>query len=553
MILGASFRSLFAFGSQSADSEEGRAFLQARVALFARLMLGVMGVLLCFTFVFATSLRWFYPNLLNGETALPPWAILHGIQAAIVLKLTFLWRYCRTGVRPLWFLRASECFGTITLCWSYTAILFFVESRARPELMLVLAITHTLVARAAVIPSAGGRTLFVGVVSLVPLIIGAFLRHLSGNDPTWLGPPILAAVQISLWSVIAAVVTVVISNVIYGLQKRVEEVLRLGQYTLEEKIGEGGMGEVYRASHAMLRRPTAIKLLPPERAGAHNLARFEREVQLTSKLTHPNTVAIYDFGRTPAGLFYYAMEYLEGITLEQLVKHGGPQPAGRVVHLLSQMTGALAEAHAAGLIHRDIKPANVILCERGGAADVVKVVDFGLVKDLGNTKNEIAVSNVNVLTGTPLYLSPEAITSPESLDGRADLYAVGAVGYFLLTGRTVFEGKTVVEICGHHLHSVPVAPSTRLGKSIEPRLEAAILACLAKAPAQRPASARVLHDTLETIAATEPWTPSMARDAWATHAALGLRSGERSGMHGMVGVSRAGPTLAIDLRDRELG
>src|SRR5512136_349670 len=175
---------------------------------------------------------------------------------------------------------------------------------------------------------------------------------------------------------------IITSHVIYGLQREIHRVRRLGQYALEEKLGEGGMGVVYRASHAMLRRPTAVKLLAPEKAGLETIARFEREVRLTARLTHPNTITIYDYGRTHEGIFYYAMELLDGATLEEVVEVGGALPPGRAIHVASQIASALVEAHGAGLIHRDIKPANVLLCERGGVPDVVKVVDFGLVREL---------------------------------------------------------------------------------------------------------------------------------------------------------------------------
>ena len=210
----------------------------------------------------------------------------------------------------------------------------------------------------------------------------------------------------------------------------------------------------------MLRRPTAIKLLPPERAGEDNLARFEREVQLTAQLTHPNTVAIYDYGRTPDGVFYYAMEYLDGINLEELVRAARPA-AGRAASSASstQVCGALAEAHGRGLIHRDIKPANIILYERGGEPDVAKVVDFGLVKRADGRRARRDVTSAIVLTGTPLYMSPEAITTPDAVDARSDLYALGAVGYFLLTGKPVFEAASMAEAFGHHLHTVPMPPS----------------------------------------------------------------------------------------------
>jgi PAS domain S-box-containing protein len=301
------------------------------------------------------------------------------------------------------------------------------------------------------------------------------------------------------------------------LRQEVERVRRLGQYTLGEKIGEGGMGVVYRASHAMLRRPTAIKLLPPERMGQKNLERFEREVQLTAMLTHPNTVAIYDYGRTPDGVFYYAMEFLDGINLEDLVRRFGAQPQGRVISIVRQVCKALAEAHDLGVIHRDIKPGNIILTVRGGEPDVAKVVDFGLVKELDTGHGLPTSGERDVLVGTPLYLSPEAISTPGAIDARADLYALGAVGYFLLTGQPLFEGRTVMELCAHHLHTAPVPPSVRLGRQVDRQLEAVLLSCLEKNPARRPPTAMAVHDALAASNAASDWSTVDTQRWWAAY------------------------------------
>ncbi len=237
---------------------------------------------------------------------------------------------------------------------------------------------------------------------------------------------------------------------------------QLGQYALEDKLGAGGMGTVYKARHAMLRRPTAVKLLDLDKISETALARFEREVQLTSGLSHPNTVAIFDYGRTDDGIFYYAMEYLEGLNLDDLVKKYGPLGEARTLHILRQLCGSLAEAHAAGLVHRDIKPANIFLTRRGGLCDFVKVLDFGLVKARDGV-DQAGVTSPNALMGTPLYLSPEGVTAPDEVDARADVYAVGAVAYFLLTGTPVFDGATLMEICLKHTNEPPQPPSARLG------------------------------------------------------------------------------------------
>jgi len=295
------------------------------------------------------------------------------------------------------------------------------------------------------------------------------------------------------------------------------ELRRLGQYTLEEKLGEGGMGVVYRGHHAMLHRPTAIKFLSADRTNDQTIARFEREVRLTARLSHPNTIAVYDYGRTPEGTFYYAMEFLDGVNLEDLVTRFGPQPEGRVIHILKQVCGSLAEAHSFGLIHRDVKPANIYLTRRAGLYDFVKLLDFGLVKALDGVK-QVRLTQAGAMAGTPLYMAPEAISNPDSVDGRSDLYAVGAVGYFLLTGTTVFRGHNIVEVLQSHVNAVVERPSDRLGRKIAIALEDLLLKCLEKDPEKRPSSAADMTEQLELLSHSVPWSTRDAAARWTANA-----------------------------------
>jgi predicted Ser/Thr protein kinase len=318
---------------------------------------------------------------------------------------------------------------------------------------------------------------------------------------------IIAAIAIFIF-------TLIVSRLQREAQKSAIQARQLGQYRLEEQIGAGGMGVVYRGHHAMLRRPTAVKMLEPERVSEASIARFEREVQITCQLNNPHTVAIYDYGRTPEGVFYYAMEFLDGINLESLVEKYGAQPDGRVISILKQVCASLFEAHSLGLVHRDIKPANIMLNRRGAEPDVVKVLDFGLVKSLNERSSD---PSSRALSGTPLYMSPEAIQSPDLIDARSDIYAVGAVGYFLLTGSTVFNARTLNDLCQQHIDAVPELPSHKLGKPVPPELEHALLACLEKNRAKRPQTARDLAILLDQITPLQPWTRDAAEAWWSRH------------------------------------
>jgi serine/threonine protein kinase len=309
------------------------------------------------------------------------------------------------------------------------------------------------------------------------------------------------------------IATLLIARQRRQLQKAAAATQRFGQYTLAERLGGGGMGTVYRASHALLRRPTAVKLLNPDAISNSAIARFEREVQLTSALTHPNTVAIYDYGRTPEGVFYYAMEFLEGVNLDELVRRYGPLPEARILFILRQVCASLAEAHAAGLVHRDIKPPNIFLTMRGGQYDFVKVLDFGLAK-LTSDDSKLQLTATHTIAGSPLYVSPEGVTQPATIDSRADVYGLGAVIYFLLTGTPVFSGETATQICLMHVRELPEPPSSRVHKPVTPVLEELVLRCLEKSPADRPRDANELLELLENCQVAGSWTAVEAARWW---------------------------------------
>ncbi len=323
-------------------------------------------------------------------------------------------------------------------------------------------------------------------------------------------------VLLGLSSVAIFIFTVKVAQLRRESQKAAIEAQQLGQYELEEKLGVGGMGVVYKGRHAMLRRATAIKMLDVDKVNDASIKRFEHEVQITCQLNHPNTIAIYDYGRTPEGVFYYAMEYLDGLDLQALVEEYGPQSESRVVRILLQICGSLFEAHSLGLVHRDIKPANVMLNRRGSEPDVVKVLDFGLVKAMDEQK-QTGLTATGSLTGTPLYMSPEAIQSPNLVDARSDLYAVGAIGYFLITGSPVFEAESIVELCRNHVSKEPESLSDRLGKTVSAELEGAILACLEKSPFKRPQTARDLANLLKKCTAATAWNAEEADLWWGRH------------------------------------
>jgi serine/threonine-protein kinase len=523
-------------GSLPEGATEELRFVQDRVALLGRLTFFISGMFLM-AVAAADTIRQVHRVDPMGRVS----------HAAGTLIAFFMWQVLRSKRQfsPSALL-AFDLLGTCCICVSFVGMgQFAVQPYGYYTAML--AVTHVSITRAMVVPSEPRRTFLLGLASFAGFLVMRSTLPLT-PDAIELGGRGRGIVEAALWSTAGIAVSTVASKVIYGLQKRAREALQLGQYTLEEKIGQGGMGEIYRARHAMLRRPTAVKLLLGDGTETQ-LRRFEKEVQLTARLTHPNTISIYDYGRTPDGIFYYAMELLEGMTLEELVERHGPLPPARAIHLLLQVCGALNEAHRVGLIHRDIKPANIFICRRGEIADFVKVLDFGLVRELSRG-DDTSQTNVNAVVGTPLYMSPEAIREPDSVDALTDLYGLGGVAYFLVTGSAPFRGKTVLEVCAHHLHSLPPPPSTRA--AVPADLERVILDCLEKSKEARPQTARDLQRALEACADAGKWQ-SRDADAWWESAAVSRRVPESATAPSLGSGEQTRRTLvAADLEQRLL-
>jgi serine/threonine protein kinase len=357
-----------------------------------------------------------------------------------------------------------------------------------------------------VLPSTPRRAL-VNALAGASMVPAALIALVALGRSDW--PPLADLLALLVPVYAAAVIAFLVSRTLSRLGARAESVEKLGMYELEQPIAQGGMGEVWRARHQLLSRPAAIKLIRPQAAseGAKPsvdrvaIQRFEREAQVTASLRSPHTVQLYDFGVTRTGSFYYVMELLEGTDLENLVREHGPLEPSLVVHILRQTLDSLAEAHAHGLIHRDIKPANLHLSERGLEKHFVKVLDFGLVKSESETPSiqgtNLSITQGDRITGTPTYLAPELATGRGKIDGRADLYALGCVAYYLLTGKLVFEGATAMQVALAHAVEPPQPPSLRVGRPFPRDLERIVMACLEKDPEKRPASAQALLGMLD--------------------------------------------------------
>jgi serine/threonine-protein kinase len=382
-----------------------------------------------------------------------------------------------------------------------------------------------------------GLTWVAGVVILFPLILPGPPRRMAAGAIAAAAMSPLALLlldllgkvqtqpnnylQATISPAIGAVCAIFGARVVYGLGRDLAAARELGSYRLEEKLGEGGMGEVWRARHRLLARPAAIKLIRNPVAGAaragvseEEVRRFEREAQATASLRSPHTVNLFDFG-VADGAFYYVMELLDGLDASTMVTRFGPVPAARAVFLLRQVCHSLSEAESRGLVHRDIKPANIFVCRYGEDHDFVKVLDFGLVKARTDASDGApGLTGGNVIHGTPAFMAPEQALGGADLDGRADIYATGCVAYWLLTGRQVFDAPAPMGLLVHHAKTPPSPPSSRTELPIPEALDRLVLACLEKDPARRPQTARDLSNRLASVPVPEVWTEEQARSWW---------------------------------------
>ena len=409
------------------------------------------------------------------------------------------------GLPAAFFLWVQHC----TLCYLPTPTSFGFEARSTvPWLMLIYNYGFF-------IPNSWKRAATViGIMALAPLV-GAYFascEHAGVHESLSQG----GYSMIALWTGLSAVTAVYGAHRFGSLRREAFDAKRLGLYTLRKKLGSGGMGEVYLAEHHLLKRPCAIKLIRPEKAGdPQAIARFEVEVQSAAKLTHPNTIEIYDYGHSQDGVFYYAMEFLPGLSLQEIVDRYGPLPAERVVYLLRQVCSALAEAHRRGMIHRDIKPGNIFAAERGGLYDVAKLLDFGLVKSSKIDDESMKLTMLGTVVGSPLYASPETVLSDQQPDARSDIYSLGATTYFLLTGRPLFDGSNPLRVLYAHANETPKS-ITDIVPDVPEQLVSVVMKCLAKNPADRYGSVTELANDLSTVPLREEWTQTRAVAWWET-------------------------------------
>jgi eukaryotic-like serine/threonine-protein kinase len=414
--------------------------------------------------------------------------------------------------------------GLVFEVFNALIVSLIIEYLPRHDPQAVSWVCVTIVLWPAIAPSSPRKTLIAALAAAttVPLAIWYGYQIHPNLETNWF---------VLLWLIlpgyVCAALAVVPANVIRGLGKQVRKARELGSYQIEERIGKGGMGEVYRATHRLLARPAAVKLISPTalRGGSSDenrvvIERFRREAEAAATLRSPHTIELYDYGVAEDGTFYYVMELLDGIDFHELIQQVGPLPAERVLHFIRQACDSLGEAHLAGLVHRDVKPSNMLACRMGLSVDYVKVVDFGLVKnDPKNSEHQLEITTAGSVSGTPAFMAPESISGIGTIGPAADVYALGCVAYWLLTGQNVFKAPNPTMMMVQHVQAAPVPPSLKAPRPVPRDFEEIIMQCLAKDPADRPQDAAELFRQLEKCRVAVPWTDARAHDWWRLHRA----------------------------------
>lgn len=495
-------------GSTPSLREEERALVAARLRVVSLLL-------------FAGFLAFLIRSLLFADDSSPPIVLITHVLATVVAGVIGL-RLCMKCEHALKHVRIAEVlvFGSAAVFFVIITKMFLDTSIRKGYVVPIVSPWQMLIfAYAMFIPNSTRRAaLVIGLLAASPVLI-TWQTQLT--SPRFV--EIIANSENGRGSVAETIMVMALASAIaiwgaasrQNLRRVAYEARQLGQYRLKEQLGAGGMGEVYLAEHMLLKRPCAVKVIRPDKAGNQDsLSRFEREVRAAAGLTHWNTIDIYDYGRTPDGTFYYVMELLRGESLQRIVDEHGPMPPGRVAHFLRQACHALREAHSAGLVHRDLKPANLFAAECGGVFDVLKVLDFGLVKHIITT--ESSVSTAGQIIGSPLYMSPEQAEGSGELDGRSDIYSVGATAFFLLTGQPPFPGENAVQVMIAHARDTPpdlaeVAPGT------PDDLQKIVSKTLSKAPSDRFANTDELLEALQACESTSMWNDQLASAWWVQH------------------------------------
>lgn len=448
--------------------------------------------------------------LLSAATRMP---VVLPLSAAVLLSAAM---YGLTWVRRLSAVatKAISYLYLYLLCSAFGFLRHGVESDPSAPLRVLFLGVIPILTFAALVPAAPNKVFWVSLGAALMDPLASMLTSRASSPLEVVGLVCLAAG--------VAWISRLISAAVHQLTEGIRQAQRVGSYRLVARLGVGGMAEVWRATHKMLARPAAIKLIRPEVLTQHGpieserlLRLFTREARATAQLSSPHTIVLYDFGINREGAFYYVMELLDGIDLQTLVEKFGPQPSERVAHLLWQVCHSLREAHERNLVHRDVKPANVFTCMLGGELDFAKVLDFGLVLDRHPTHDEL--EDEQRFVGTPAIMAPEMLRYQTPVDARADIYAVGCVGYWLLTGHRLFEATTRADMLVMHAHQKPISPSRRVGQEVSPELEAIIMSCLEKNPNKRPQSAGEVMELLAALEFVRPWTHERRSLWWKAH------------------------------------